>query len=116
MHYGEEKRPAAVGADIVFHAGIQHQQLAGTEPVVLTCRVEPYLAVQDVDADGPGRPMGSDFPAGPYHHECHPERPILHQCSGIPAIALEQYGIVQASPLVFQIEAKNLASQRAVER
>lgn len=92
----------------MFHARVEYEKISGAEPVVLTRHMEPYVAVQDLDGDGAGRAVGSDFPSCAYHDESQPKRSILRQCPGISPAALEQRWIVQASPFTSQMEAKNV--------
>ena len=93
---------------MVLHAGIQHQQIPGAEPVVLTCRVELYFAVQHMDGDGAVRAMRSDLPTALRHNQCHSKGPVFHQRAGVSSVASEQHRVVHASPFLAEMNERTL--------
>ena len=71
----------------MLQASIHHEQVAGGESVLLPCRAEPDITVQDVHGDGATGAMGGYVPPSPYHHERHPEQPLLQERAGVSAVA-----------------------------
>lgn len=78
-------------------------------------RLDVDVAVEHVEGDRARSAVRRDGATRPQHHEGHAERPLLHERPGVAAMAREQLGIVDARPLVAEVEAQDIGGQRTVD-
>lgn len=107
--------PAAAGGDVVFQTGVGHQQVPGGEPVLPAGRADLDVAVQHLEGKRFGGSVGRDVAAGPQHHQSDPQRSLLQQRPGVPAMAFQQGGVVDDLALFRQVQTDDVSREGTID-